>query len=147
MNPHLRNDLGRATTREALERADRHRLARSARTSGYSEAHPSVFARVAASASRALRHAPATESAEPATAPATPAGPTIAVASDGVPADVVIDLKEDTSIDPAGIDKLVEGALDLNGRPVRFRKPEAEAGEEAESTELHDVASRDDQPR
>src|SRR5437764_3363067 len=144
MNPHLRNDLGRATTREALERADRHRLARSARTSGYSEAHPSVFARVAASASRALRHAPATESAEPAAAPAAPAGPTIAVASDGVPADVVIELKEDASIDPAGIDKLVDGALELNGRPVRFRRPDTEAADGSESAERPDRASRDD---
>ena len=142
LSPYTGLQLHDAYRRDAVERAERYRLAAGVR----STTGPGVLMRAVGAVKRVLPHR---VHAAPAQAPvvelagsldastASRAREQLAAAFSGSPDELVVDIADVTSIDPAGIDLLVEAALDMNGKTVRFRHARPEVERELELAGLY----------
>src|SRR5207248_328381 len=115
LQPFIHQSLANAQQRDKLERARHDRLA------GRSRHEPSLLARVAL----ALRRQPAPAPARCSVVEL--AGPLDIRAARGVredvssaPDELVVDLADVTTVEPAGIEMLMEAAAAMGGRPLRF---------------------------
>lgn len=119
LSPYIRSQLHDSVRRDALERAQRHRLV--PRRARRPRAQPSVV-----ELSGALDASAAPRARE-----------RLAAAFRRSPRELVIEAAAVTSIDAAGIDLLVEAALEMNGRPVRFAHARPEVERELELAGVH----------
>jgi len=147
--PHLREELANSARRDALERAENERRAAVAR-----EGRTSLLGRGMAALislpSTLLRRKPHPVSPRYSVVElagdldvdaATDARSRLAAASERQPDEIVIDLAELTSVDPAGIDMLVDAALEMKDRPVRFKHARPEIDALLEDAGLYDSVS------